>query len=200
MGDLNLHPDVYKSMDASLTKISKMLPEGFQPKDMLDDVELWNYENNTTEGGSGGHGHINLNAMKLNKENLNTKEDLDNIYKSTVANYTAKNMSPTYAFTHEMGHILHDRIGQVVKGDYDNKYRDKFVDSMRKDVLSKFELTAKKGDSYEVTKQLSRYATTNSHEFFAEAFMEMIDNPNPRPVAKEFEKVLMERLSKIVKK
>ena len=68
-------------------------------------------------------------------------------------------------------------------------------DSIRKEVLDKFGLTAKKSDWYEISKQLSDYANTSSHEFFAEAFMEMIDNPNPRPMAKEFWKVLMSRIN-----
>ena len=48
----------------------------------------------------------------------------------------------------------------------------------------------------EIEKGVSRYATTNRHEFIAEAWAEYCNNPNPRPLAKKMGELLKEYYKK----
>lgn len=73
--------------------------------------------------------------------------------------------NPASVMTHEFGHQVDNFI---TKSGYRKEVIDAHYASLTKD---------------EISTGLSRYATTNSAEFFAESFGEYIHNPNPRPIA-----------------
>ena len=85
---------------------------------------------------------------------------------------------------HEIGHNINGYIARK-KNVY---YRD-VADEIKKEVLLRSGKTNK-----DVEDELSRYATVNSREFFAEAFCEFITSKNPRLVAKTFGEVMKEWL------
>ena len=47
-----------------------------------------------------------------------------------------------------------------------------------------------------IKNNLSQYAATNSSEFFAEAYSEYLNNPNPRPIAKKIGELLDEEIKR----
>lgn len=89
--------------------------------------------------------------------------------------------------THEIGHILHNEMADKLDTDV-----AKLTSRIKRNVLKNLKI--KPAD---VTDGLSAYATVNTKEFFAEAFAEWIDSENPRPIAKEFGRILQEELKKI---
>jgi hypothetical protein len=54
---------------------------------------------------------------------------------------------------------------------------------IKRDVLK---IAGIKKGSKEIKEKLSEYATRNPKEFFAEAFTEYLESPNPRKIAKTF--------------
>jgi SPP1 gp7 family putative phage head morphogenesis protein len=75
---------------------------------------------------------------------------------------------------HEFGHSLHSYI----ELNYGKKPAD-----IKRDVLK---IAGIKKGSKEIKEKLSEYATRNPKEFFAEAFTEYLESPNPRKIAKTF--------------
>jgi hypothetical protein len=195
--DKTVHPDFFKSNDETIQNINAKMPEGYKVQDVLRDAELRKYREGSVQAGSAINGEMDLNSYRFEPDMWSTQEDLENMYKSKTAINAVKNMNPVQTFTHEVGHLVHDKFIKDTTGTTDMAKKEKFVKSIRKEVLDKFNLTAKKQDAWKVSKQLSEYGSSSAYEFFAEAFAENIDNPNPRPMAKEFWKVLMNKLDKV---
>jgi hypothetical protein len=91
--------------------------------------------------------------------------------------------------THELAHSLEEVLSKRL---YTTKTgRQDHAKIIRKKVIK--DLNLKERD---IARGLSRYATTNQSEFFAEAFAEWLDSPSPRPIAmavgKEIEKLIKE--------
>lgn len=99
--------------------------------------------------------------------------------------------------SHEIGHTLANWLHRVVYGgEYDSKkekhgyttevrYFSRAATEIERRTLRALKL--KKSD---IEPEVSRYATTNSNEFFAECFCEIQCSSNPRRVAVEFKKQL----------
>lgn len=86
------------------------------------------------------------------------------------------NMLIESVVTHEYGHVM-EGLYRIIKGIEGEPSKN-----IRKNIMSEFGGL----DSKIITKELSKYATTNSKEWFAEAFCEYVTSDNPRPVAKAF--------------
>ena len=97
-------------------------------------------------------------------------------------------------FTHEAGH----QIANIM-------YSVEFPDSIHevyhvRDYCQRImNWTLQRAGTSDIAKGLSVYATRNTSEFFAEAFAEYMDSPNPRPIAKAFGEVLEEQIGRIFK-
>lgn len=84
---------------------------------------------------------------------------------------------------HEFGHSVWYKLGldKVAVGD------GRFVQSPLQEYISRFMRSSTKND---IKEALSEYAATNQSEFFAEAFAEYLNNPNPREVARKVGELL----------
>lgn len=72
-----------------------------------------------------------------------------------------------FTFTHEYGHVISDDLEKKKGGIYYDEIIN-LHNSLK---------------SSEIKKEVSKYATTNEKEFFAETFAEYIHSDNPRPIA-----------------
>jgi len=79
---------------------------------------------------------------------------------------------------HEFGHALWYKLGL-------NNYKNGFK-PIQKYIMQYFGHHA----DDDIANNLSSYASTNAAEFFAEAFAELQNNPNPRPVARKIGELL----------
>lgn len=194
----NLHSSVFSSIEKSFDKINAIMPEGYKIKNLMDELNFVKLKENSIQHGGATDRVMTINANKFDNEHFNTEDELLQSYNSTVSN-SIKTMSSTSTMTHEIGHLLEEKMLLELKGKnplYAKAALKVQSDNIRKEVLDKFELTAQRQNWNKIAKQLSDYATESSHEFFAESFSEMIDNPEPRPMAKEFEKVLFNKFNK----
>lgn len=87
--------------------------------------------------------------------------------------------------THEIGHAIDGELTRLGLGGYRN---DASL-ILRTNVMSAcgFAVT-------DTEREVSRYATKNNREWFAECFAESLSSPTPRPVAREFRKQLEEMM------
>lgn len=90
---------------------------------------------------------------------------------------------------HELGHAVDDYLTNTLQAvGMKNHWQPKYVSAyLRPKVMKACGL--KVSDTYSA---VSGYATKDHFEWFAECFSEWVDSPDPRPVAKEFGKQLME--------
>lgn len=93
--------------------------------------------------------------------------------------------------THELGHAVDDYLTNIkCAAGMVNHWKPKWVSAyLRPKVMKACGL--KVSDTHTA---VSGYATKDHFEWFAECFSEWVDSPNPRPVAVEFGKQLMELL------
>lgn len=93
--------------------------------------------------------------------------------------------------THELGHSLDGFLSKKnILGSVDSGGDTAaFSGILRRRVLKHLKMTKSM-----VEKELSKYATKNAYEWFAEAFAEAIHSPDPRPMAKEMIRQLDEIL------
>lgn len=108
--------------------------------------------------------------------------------------------------THEIGHAIDGLLAQEgILGGYTKKGEFRYASSSLKNTIMK---RAAKADSnvqasmlwdtkWAVEAHVSRYATKNPQEWFAECFAEYITSANPRTVASEFGKELEKLVSKL---
>lgn len=93
--------------------------------------------------------------------------------------------------THELGHAVDDYLTNIkCAAGMLNKWKPKWVSAyLRPKVMKACGLKVS-----DTQAAVSGYATKDHYEWFAECFSEWVDSPNPRPVAVEFGKQLMELL------
>lgn len=127
-------------------------------------------------------------TVVVNEQRYNNPAQLEKDYKNDVKmKWHPKGTDYKGIITHEIAHVVHNEMSKV-SGE---KVTD-ITGRIKRKVLKNLGLKA--GD---VVDGLANYATVNTKEFFAEAFTEWADSNNPRPIAKEFGKVLQEELKKI---
>ena len=131
-----------------------------------------------------GRGGITLNTRYFGDHERNQKK-YDRAVKS---GFSPKGTNASSIVVHEFGHAVDDYLTNILElaGKKGNKphvvssyLRSRVMRSCGKRV----------GD---IGHEVSDYATKSHYEWFAECFAEWIDSPNPRPVAKEFGKQLLE--------
>lgn len=91
---------------------------------------------------------------------------------------------------HEFSHAIWYRLGLNKEGEPNlngNDYRGRSP-------LQQFIAHEMWSGKEYLKNHLSRYAATNASEFFAEAYSEYLNNPNPRPIAKEVARLLKKEL------
>lgn len=193
---------VFKDIDENIQLIQSKLPKEYHFKNICDKVEFGKYKR---QAGSAIDKEMTMNIDYLNKTEEGYANTLDSVqirYKSTGITGAAKTNTAIETFTHEYGHLVHDELFRRTKkkDPLSNASGLKTQNSkIRKDVLSKFDLDATAKNYGPIAKGLSSYSTESPHEFFAEAFMEFIDNPTPRPIAEEFGETLLKLLNESVK-
>jgi SPP1 gp7 family putative phage head morphogenesis protein len=97
--------------------------------------------------------------------------------------------------THEIGHAVDGYLTRNGHGEVTTSYNVKNASTkMRKQVLKELKLA--KND---ISAHVSRYASKNDAEFFAECFAEYIDSDEPRLMAKKFGEILEEWMKGLVK-
>lgn len=195
---------VYDYIDKTIQKVDSKLPKEYNFKNICDKVVFEKYDEKSYTQGDAWDKQIGLNSWKFNKEHMDDKlENLEKYYNSPNMRQSAKALNPLSTFTHEVGHLVHDELLRQTKGvdpsGQSASILKKQNSAIRTEVLDKFDLKATKKYEGDIGKALSYYATESPHEFFAECFMEWIDNPNPRPMATEFGKILTRILNESIK-
>ena len=126
--------------------------------------------------GEYAHAWETSRGISLNPAIFMAISELDKSYKfgSKMGHHVADTDWRT-VITHELGHMFDYWL--TSKG-YKDK-RSKYSMAIRKQALKETGIKVK-----DIKQNLSIYGTTNYSEFFAEAFAEWLDSPNPRPIAK----------------
>jgi len=103
---------------------------------------------------------------------------------------------------HELGHAVDHWLHRAVYGgEYPCREKKKGIIVYKdyysnvSEAIQKSTLRALKLSKKDIEKEVSKYATTDAQEFFAECFCEYYCSSNPRPVAVEF----MKQLKKFIK-
>lgn len=147
--------------------------------------------------GEGRHPSLSINPRMFG-EDMRVKL----LYEKDVkTGFHPRRTSWESVFTHEIGHQISTMAS--IKKYYDpssgiplwlqeRELEKKFCQEVKRRTLKKAGLRA--GNVREV---LSDYASENSQEFFAEAFAEYMDSPNPRPISKAFGEVIEEMLNEV---
>ena len=134
-----------------------------------------------------GHGGITVNKKHFKdiKKLLKTYQgDLD-------YGFHPKGTTGHSIVMHELGHAVDDYLTNTLHAaGYKNAWQAKYVSA---DLRPKV-MRACKMKVNQVSTEVSRYASKDHFEFFAESFAEYMDSENPRQVAKEFGKQLEEIL------
>lgn len=150
---------------------------------------------------------LSQSVISFNKEKFKDKSIMIEQKKRTTKEGWASQGQDEYGtIYHELGHVIEGYIdwfeGRVTQRNYNSmkpaqqkKHKVHVSVSIQEEVLKRLDLK-----EAHIKRELSQYATTNEHEFFAEAFTEYMQNPNPRPVAKMFGEVLNEILNEMPEK
>ena len=97
--------------------------------------------------------------------------------------------------THEMGHLLDRQLSLA----YTDKYTtDEFAFSRASTIIKERLLSSMGITEHDIASGVSKYATFNDKEFFAECFSEYIDSVNPRPIAIKFGNLLEEMIKDLL--
>lgn len=174
------------------------------PKGMEDNTYAWCYTRN------GGRVEVNP-AYYSNWNNITRQYEQD-----VMSGWHPKGTTAESIVTHEVGHAIDGLLaregvlgGITATGEY--RYASSTMrNTIMKRAAKKDEKIAEyweakdwsgKADkhcqSYAIEKYVSRYATKNPQEWFAECFAEYITSANPRVVATEFGKELERLVKKI---
>lgn len=136
-------------------------------------------------------GIVHLNASDRYYGNFNK---LIESYQNDVnSGYHPAGTNGTSIVTHELGHAMDGFLSMKGINGARNFSTDAnaFSGILRRSVLKSLRMTKSM-----VEKELSRYATKNAYEWFAECFAEGMTSENPRPMAKE----CMRQLDEILRK
>ena len=147
---------------------------------------LTNISSKTQDGTKWGnrvyaHAWVKTRGVSLNPAQYGSLKSLYQSYRNDLqSKFHPENTRGNSIMTHELGHIVDYYLRSEGFTSSKTK-RDPFgfpSKDMRTRVLRKTGVKVK-----DLTNELSKYGTTNPQEFFAEAFCEWMDSPNPRPVA-----------------
>lgn len=184
--------------------IGKIDPPDAQPVDMKDNTYAWCYLK--------ANGKVQVNPKKYNNWS-----GLERQYERDVeSRYHPQGTTAESIVTHEIGHAIDGLLaregvigGVTASGEYrlaSSSLRNVVMNiaAEKDEVLARY-WNAKdwngKADkfwqSYAVEHYVSRYATKNNKEWFAECFAEYITSANPRLVATEFGKELEKLMEKL---
>lgn len=137
------------------------------------------------------NGSINVNAAYYGKlSKIAESYDAD-----VKLNWHPQGTDWKSIITHEIGHAVDGYLTRNGHGEVTTSYNVKNASTkMRRQVLKELKLT--KND---ISAHVSRYASKNDAEFFAECFAEYIDSDEPRLMAKKFGEILEEWMKGLVK-
>ena len=190
-----LEPEVVKDLADNLDAFAKLHPE---IKGAIDFIRTDELPTRTVAQFTLTMNHGN--GIELNKKYYKDRKTLKEIHKMDLeTNYHTQGTDEGQYFQHELAHALNEKMDSVLfkkgldaafkpNGNGVNKLRDV---NLAKELYDK--VYAEQGvDGIAVN--VSRYATTNAKEFFAECMAESVNSPNPRPmatqVAKEFRELI----------
>lgn len=176
---------VYRACDHFFTKLPTLKGE-------LNSINAL-----TLNRGTYAQCHIGLGrgGVSINTLYYKDAKALEKHYANDVASgWHPANTTYASIVIHEMGHAIDDYLTNTMQtAGTINRWKPKYVSAaMRPKVMRACGLKVSDTGS-----AVSRYATKNHFEWFAEAFAEWIESPNPRPVAVEFGKQLMKYLEGI---
>lgn len=125
------------------------------------------------------HGAVEINSYHFGRWASMVKE-----YEGDVAGrWHPAGTNAESVIIHELGHAIDgylSRKGVLGGGFYDGRYHTT-SQNLKRNIMRKLKMK-----NSDLKWELSEYGATNPREFFAEAFAEYMDNPNPRPIAAEF--------------
>ena len=136
-----------------------------------------------------------LGFVYVNPTYFDTMEKLEKQYERDLQiGYHPTGTSAISIITHEIGHAIdgfltNNLLGITSEETWKSIKKKQYLTStnLRKKILKKFKLKIA-----DISKEVSRYGVQNDREFFAEAFSEYFDSPNPRRVAQELGQELEE--------
>lgn len=190
-----LEPDVVKDLADNLDAFAKVHPE---IKGAIDFIRVDDLRHTTVAQFciTGNHG----NGIELNKQYYKDRKTLKEIHKLDLeTNFHTQGTDEGQYFQHELAHALNEKMDSVLfqkgldvafkpTGNGVNKLRDV---NLAQELYDK--VYAEQGTDG-IAVNVSRYATINAKEFFAECIAESVNSPNPRPlaaqVAKEFKELI----------
>lgn len=135
------------------------------------------------------------NSVKNNQEGLiafneNKFDDADLQHQVDIKWHPEGCGTKKATMDHEFGHAVWYKLGLNKNGTPNANGNDWAGRSPLQQYIAKEMMWGKD----HIKNNLSEYAATNSSEFFAEAYSEYLNNPNPRPVAKKVGELLDEEI------
>lgn len=203
--------DSAKSIAASYEQVFEKFPNlrghfdapNAQPVGMKSDTYAWCFIRN------GGKVQVNPKVYS------NWSGVVNSYAKDVHSGFHPRGTTAESIVTHEIGHAIDGLLARLgVKGGVaaDGSYRYP-SSTMRNTIMKRVAKNnpesmvayymdrtmwdAKEGMTYAVSEGVSRYATKDNQEWFAECFAEYITSASPRPVAREFGKELEKLVEKI---
>lgn len=141
--------------------------------------------------------YLNSGEVEVNPKIYNNWSKVEKSYEhDVIIGWHPKGTTAESIVTHEIGHAIDGLLSKMdVMGKGTSVYHGKKVSSYLKPlIMHKCGLTS---SAYDVSHNVSKYATKNPAEWFAECFAEYITSANPRPVAMELGKELEKLIGKI---
>ena len=137
------------------------------------------------------------NGLKGNQEGLiafneNKFDDADLQHYVDIKWHPEGCASKKATMDHEFGHSVWYKLGLDKSGQPNVNGNDWAGRSPLQQFIAKEMMWGKD----HIKNNLSQYAATNSSEFFAEAYSEYLNNPNPRPIAKKIGELLDEEIKR----
>jgi hypothetical protein len=188
-----LDPDMVKDLADGFDAFAKAHPEIKGAIDFIRVDEL-RYTTVAQFSITGDHG----NGIDLNKQYFKTRKALKEIHDNDVAeNFHTQGTDPKQYFQHELAHALEEKMNNDLwKKGFDKSFEPNGngVNKLRDVNLSKelYDKVIAEVGEQGIADNVSRYATINSKEFFAECIAESVNSPNPRPMAKRIAREFVE--------
>jgi len=186
----DLHPGMVKLVTNALQRDMELYPfmrghfsfigssNSQLAKDLGDSIEIKdNVEGFYRPEPFGGRGRICFSGQALRKVEIRAKI-LEKAQQKDTTFHPPGTNTVKGIVDHEFGHAIWHELA---------------LDDYRKGIkpIHKYIIKYIADHSYdELANNLSGYAKTNAAEFFAEAFSELQNNPNPRPIAKKIGELL----------
>lgn len=139
-----------------------------------------------------GHGGISVNTKYFS----DYKKLAEHVMKDESVGWHPQGMTmPESIVMHELGHAVDDYLTYTLYAAGTNGWKPKKVSAMLRPKVMK----AAKFKVSDIGEQVSRYASKNAEEWFAECFAEYMLSDNPRTVAVEFGKQLEQLINEKMK-